>query len=111
MAVCLAVLEWKHYLLGGHFIIRTDQRSLKYLTQQREIASDYQKWVGKLMGYDFEVPYKPGTSNRVADALSRKSCGEVKLGVMISSKTVDRDEVNKEKEADGVLEKIGESCK
>lgn len=84
MAVCLSILKWKHYLIGRHFIVRTDQQSLRYITQQREIAGDYQKWVSKLMAYDFEVQYKPGTSNRVADALSRKTVGEVELGFMMS---------------------------
>lgn len=37
---------------------------------------DYKKSVSKLVGFDFEVHYKPGTSNRVVDALSRKHNGE-----------------------------------
>ena len=32
---------------------------------------EYQKWVTKLMGYDFEIQYRSGASNRVANALSR----------------------------------------
>lgn len=35
------------------------------------LAGDQLKWVMKLMGYDFEIQYKPGADNRVADALSR----------------------------------------
>lgn len=77
MAICLAVQKWKHYLLGRRFVIRTDQQSLRFITQQREIGADYQKWVRKLIGFDFEIQYKPGVSNRVADALSRKEEGEV----------------------------------
>lgn len=35
-------------------------------------AAEQQKWAYKLQGYEFDVCYKPGRSNIVADALSRK---------------------------------------
>lgn len=60
IAICMAVLKWKHYLLGRHFRIHTDQQSLKYIMQQREVGENYQKWVSKLMAFDFEICVQNG---------------------------------------------------
>jgi agmatine/peptidylarginine deiminase len=36
------------------------------------MAEDQHKWIAKLIGFDFEVKYKPGKDNSAADALSRQ---------------------------------------
>ena len=71
-AIVEAVYKWRQYLLGRRFIIRTDHQSLKELMQQVILAPIQQKYVRKLMGFDFVIEYKLGALNQVADALSRE---------------------------------------
>ncbi|KAM1116280.1 hypothetical protein TB2_006707 [Malus domestica] len=54
-----------------HFIIKTDHSSLKYFLHQRANTAFQQKWVSKLLGYDYEIQLKNGSQNAAADSLSR----------------------------------------
>ena len=60
MALVLAVKKWQPYFLGRHFVVRTDQCSLKYLWEQRIMTEPQQKWLLKLM-----VMTSPSNSRRV----------------------------------------------
>jgi hypothetical protein len=70
-AVTEAMAKFRHYILGHKFIIRTDQQSLKALTDQTIQTPEQQKWLHKFLGFDFTIEYKPGKDNIAADALSR----------------------------------------
>lgn len=70
MALLNAVDKWRHYLQFKHFVIRIDHHSLKYLLEQRVTIAIQQKGLTKLLGLDYEIQYKKGAENRVADALS-----------------------------------------
>ncbi|KAJ4778469.1 polyprotein [Rhynchospora pubera] len=67
-----AVRHWRPYLWGTKFTVRTDHYSLKHLLDQRLSTIPQHTWVSKLFGFDFQVEYRPGNANIVADALSRR---------------------------------------
>lgn len=70
-AITEVIAKFRHYLLGHRFLIRTDQKSLKSLAKQVIQTPEQQKWLHKLLGYDFTIEYKPGKDNITADSLSR----------------------------------------
>ncbi|MCH79343.1 hypothetical protein A2U01_0000091, partial [Trifolium medium] len=86
MALVLSIQHWRHYLLGRSFVVYTDHKSLKHFLQQKISSPDQQCWLSKLLGYQFEVKYKPGPENKAADALSRCH-DEMELNVIVSSPT------------------------
>ncbi|CAN6473212.1 unnamed protein product [Victoria cruziana] len=71
LAIVLAVEKWRPYLLGRRFVVRTDHSSLRYMLSQRVSTPTQQRWLAKLLGYDFVIEYKKGTENSAADSLSR----------------------------------------
>jgi hypothetical protein len=71
LAIMEAIRAWRPYLLGNKFQIQTDQKSLKFLLEQRIVTPEQQKWVSKLVGFDYEIIYRPGHSNSAADAMSQ----------------------------------------
>ena len=71
MAIIHYVLKWHNYLLRRRFCIQIDHKILKYLLEQQISTMNQQKWLVKLMGYDYEIKYRLGWDNIAADALSR----------------------------------------
>jgi hypothetical protein len=72
LAIILAVDKWKSYLQHRPFDIYTDHRSLIHLEDQHLTNGIQHKAFLKLLGLQYKVLYKMGSTNRAADALSRK---------------------------------------
>lgn len=68
LAIIHIIQRWRPYLIGHHFIIRTNHHNLKYFLEYRISTLEQQKWIPKLLGYDYEIMYNKGTENVVADA-------------------------------------------
>lgn len=76
-AIVEALRKWKHYLLGRHFQIITDQKSVSFMFDNKQpgkIKNDkIMRWRIELSNYSFDIIYRPGDENTAADALSRIS--------------------------------------
>jgi len=67
----MAVEKWRQYLQHQEFFIRTDHKSLTYLTEQNLHSDMQRRAMNRLMGLQFKVVYRKGKENAAADALSR----------------------------------------
>ena len=72
LAVVLALQEWRHYLMGKHFTVYTDNAAVSWVLKQKHLTAKQARWVQQLAEYDFSIVHKPGQLNVVADALSRR---------------------------------------
>lgn len=88
LAIVYAVQKWSTYLAHKPFVIKTDQRSIKHILEQRLNTPFQQAWVAKLMGFEFEIVYKEGKENIAADALSRVEGAEL-LALVLNSVDAD----------------------
>ncbi|MCI13162.1 Ty3/gypsy retrotransposon protein, partial [Trifolium medium] len=88
LAIIYAVQKWGAYLSHAPFIIKTDQKSIKHILEQKLNTPFQQAWVSKLMGFEFEIQYKEGNTNLAADALSRKEGAEL-LMMALDAASVD----------------------
>lgn len=71
LAVVWSVKLFRPYLYGRVFEIITDHSALKWLMTRPNLAGRLHRWSLTLQEYGFEIVYRPGTTNVVADALSR----------------------------------------
>ena len=70
LAIVQSIKKWCPYLLGKPFTVCTDQKSLKYMLEQRITTPAQTRWPPKIMGYEYKIEYK-GIDNQAADSLSR----------------------------------------
>lgn len=77
-AVVEALRKWRHFLVGRHFQLITDQQSVRYMFDNKnrgKIKNDkILRWRLELTCFSFDITFRPGVRNVVADALSRAPC-------------------------------------
>lgn len=74
-AIVEALRKWRHLLIGRHFKLITDQESVSFMFNSKhasKIKNDkIKRWRLELACYNYDIVYRPGKSNTVADAFSR----------------------------------------
>src|SRR5436190_11434058 len=70
-SIVFSVQNFRSYLYGTKFTIRTDHRPLIWLYNMRNGNQKVMRWKIELSEYNFDIEYLPGRTNKIADYLSR----------------------------------------
>ena len=76
LAVVRFTRQWRHYLLGRPFQVRTDHSSLTWLMHFHEPQGQLARWLEELSQYNMILKYREGRKHVNADSLSRMPAGE-----------------------------------
>ena len=71
LAVIWAVQILRPYLEGRHFTVYTDHSALRWMFHLADASNRLARWRLRLLEFDFDVKYRKGSENTVADAISR----------------------------------------
>ena len=74
LAVVSFVQQFRQYLLGREFTLRTNHGSLVWIRNFKEPEGQLARWLEKLQEYNFTVVHRQGSRHCNADALSRVPC-------------------------------------
>lgn len=74
LAVVVFLREFRPYLTGRHFTLRTDHGSLTWLRNFRDPEGQLARWLEVLQEFDFTIIHRRGRKHTNADALSRLPC-------------------------------------
>ena len=71
LAIVRFTRQYRHYLLGRRFTIRTDHNSLTWLLRFKNIQGMLARWLEELSQFDMIIIHRPGKFHQNADSLSR----------------------------------------
>jgi len=72
LAIVYFCHEYRHYLSGKRFFVRTDHFALTWLCGFKNPQSQLARWIEQLQQYDMVIVYRRGKQHLNADALSRR---------------------------------------
>jgi hypothetical protein len=72
---------WRHYVMGGKFLLLTDNSGVKYLFNQSNLNARQARWLAFLIEFNFEVRHIKGKENKVANSLRRRVYGIFEINI------------------------------
>lgn len=69
LAIIFGLKEYKSYLIGKKFTIKTDISSLKMLIKYKDLSRQLAKWIDFLSKFEFKIIYKKDCKHNNADGL------------------------------------------
>lgn len=94
LAIVESLKRFRNLLHGIKFRVYTDHKGLEWITTQKKLSPRQARWLEVLGDFDFEINYIPGSTNTVADALSRMYSDEPLGTVRAASEYVTAEEEN-----------------
>ena len=76
LSVVTFTRQFRPYLLGRKFVLRTDHGSLTWIQNFREPEGQLARWLEQLQELNFEIIHRQGKRHTNADALSRLPCSQ-----------------------------------
>lgn len=71
LAVIPALTRWRHFLIGGKVIVRTDHNCLRYLMQGKSLTDEFARYLDFVADFNLQIDWVPGRDNKITDMLSR----------------------------------------
>ena len=74
LAVVFFMNYYRHYLIGRHFLVRSDHKPLQWIFKLKDPTGQLARWLETLTSFDFTMGYRMGKAHNNADGMSRHPC-------------------------------------
>ena len=70
-ALIFGLKQFRQYLLGRHFLVRTDHMAITYYHKMKDATGQAARYLDFLSNFTFDIQYREGARHTNADSLSR----------------------------------------
>lgn len=100
LGLVFGITYFREYLWGRHFFVFCDNISLQYYKNLKIPSARIARLTLKLLDYNFEIFYKKGKENKVADALSRYPINKININENINEISINFNNIEQQQSND-----------